>query len=296
MGKFSARAEQGGLEAEGFQTFAPLHLLMSLPALAMPLRNVRRTSNQAPIVRSDITPKAHLHINKGGEMGKQLAWLGSSLTIFYLLCLTWFTWGRLACLYTMPLNELGDFLAGAFGPLAILWLVFGFFQQGYELRQNSEALQLQAQELKNSVTQQAELVKVAQAQLEADKEAMRAQQEAIQEERAEAHRLAQPQFTFQQGSQWKFNGQELGFEVFISNTGPKQCTAYSAFFEGDTLPIHKSSKFKSGDRGDFKCIFDMSKIPMTTVLKINFMDANGLPGQQQFKVSVSKEEIKFSKI
>jgi hypothetical protein len=27
----------------------------------------------------------------------------------------------------LSLNELGDFLAGAFGPLALFWLVLGFF-------------------------------------------------------------------------------------------------------------------------------------------------------------------------
>ena len=58
----------------------------------------------------------------------------------------------------LPLNSLGDFLAGAFGPLALAWLVFGYFQQGDELRQGTEALMLQAQELSNSVAQQSELV------------------------------------------------------------------------------------------------------------------------------------------
>ena len=31
-------------------------------------------------------------------------------------------------LHELRLNELGDFLAGAFGPLALFWLVLGFFQ------------------------------------------------------------------------------------------------------------------------------------------------------------------------
>ena len=61
-------------------------------------------------------------------------------------------------LISLPLNELGDFLAGAFGPLALAWLVFGYFQQGDELRQGTEALRMQADELKASVRQQAEMV------------------------------------------------------------------------------------------------------------------------------------------
>lgn len=34
----------------------------------------------------------------------------------------------------MPLNELGDYLAGAFSPLAFLWLVYGYFMQNSELK------------------------------------------------------------------------------------------------------------------------------------------------------------------
>ncbi|MBF7686433.1 hypothetical protein I2F17_11440 [Acinetobacter sp. B10A] len=52
------------------------------------------------------------------------------------------------------LNEWGDYLAGAFSPLAFFWLVMGYLQQGKELQQNTKALELQAQELKNSVAEQ----------------------------------------------------------------------------------------------------------------------------------------------
>lgn len=65
----------------------------------------------------------------------------------------------------MDLNEVGDFLAGAFGPVTILWLVLGFFQQGIELRQGTTALNLQATELRNSVVQQCEMVSAQKASL-----------------------------------------------------------------------------------------------------------------------------------
>lgn len=75
------------------------------------------------------------------------------LFVFAVLCIY-----RVDDLICMGLNELGDYLAGAFGPLALTWLVFGYFQQGDELRQGTEALKLQATELNNSVVQQAKLV------------------------------------------------------------------------------------------------------------------------------------------
>lgn len=48
-------------------------------------------------------------------------------------------------------NELGDFLAGVFAPVAFLWLIYGYFQ-------NSEALQVQIDEMSDGVKQQRELV------------------------------------------------------------------------------------------------------------------------------------------
>ena len=76
-------------------------------------------------------------------------------------------------LTTAPLNEVGDFLAGAFSPLAFLWLVVGFFQQGEELKRSTEALELQARELNLNVQQQAELVKVGRDELALSQEALR---------------------------------------------------------------------------------------------------------------------------
>jgi hypothetical protein len=61
-------------------------------------------------------------------------------------------------LVTLELNEIGDLAAGVFGPLAFLWLILGYLQQGKELRASTDALKLQAQELNNSVTQQEMMV------------------------------------------------------------------------------------------------------------------------------------------
>jgi len=42
--------------------------------------------------------------------------------------------------WEMAPNAFADFLAGTFAPLAFLWLVLGFLQQGEELRNSGEAL------------------------------------------------------------------------------------------------------------------------------------------------------------
>ena len=61
--------------------------------------------------------------------------------------------GGLAELLALPFNNMGDFLAGAFAPLAFWWLVLGYRMQALELEQNSKALVQQAAEMKNAVEQ-----------------------------------------------------------------------------------------------------------------------------------------------
>lgn len=67
----------------------------------------------------------------------------------------------------MNLNEWGDFLAGFSAPLALLWLVIGYFQQGEELQLNTEALKAQQEELRRQVEETALLAKNASRQADA---------------------------------------------------------------------------------------------------------------------------------
>lgn len=71
--------------------------------------------------------------------------------------------GRMFTDYPTDLNAWGDFAAGFFAPLAFLWLVLGYRQQGEELR-------AQAEELRQSVEAQKQLAAATQAQLEHEKQ------------------------------------------------------------------------------------------------------------------------------
>jgi hypothetical protein len=53
----------------------------------------------------------------------------------------------------LPADELGNFLEGAFAPLAFLWLVIGYFIQQRELERNTEALSSQLQQIERSAEQ-----------------------------------------------------------------------------------------------------------------------------------------------
>lgn len=91
-----------------------------------------------------------------------VVWVGVGLA---LICF------KLDDFKSLKLNEIGDFLAGFFSPVAFLWLVFGYFQQGEELQLNTKALELQVNELQLSVLQQRELVAVTQADMLLSKQA-----------------------------------------------------------------------------------------------------------------------------
>ncbi|RCW65185.1 hypothetical protein [Pseudorhodoferax soli] len=96
------------------------------------------------------------------------AWIGLPLTGLYLFGLAAHVYMSGSNPLKLDLNELGDFLAGVFGPLAFLWLVLGYFQQGEELKHSTDALALQAQELAASVKAQQQLVEVELKRIEVE--------------------------------------------------------------------------------------------------------------------------------
>lgn len=107
---------------------------------------------------------------------------GALGTLFYLLCVASYVTSRWSAFEALAPNELGDFAAGAFSPLAFFWLVLGFIQQGEELRNSGTALWLQGEELRNSVEQQRQLVETTREQLLYEKD--RAEQDRLQAQRA----------------------------------------------------------------------------------------------------------------
>ncbi|QJW85199.1 hypothetical protein HK414_22520 [Ramlibacter terrae] len=148
-------------------------------------------------------------------MSKALGWLGVVLTVAYLTGWGLLVHHRANSFSGMELNAIGDFLGGSFGPLAFLWLVLGFFQQGIELRQNSAALRQQAEEVKAAAAHASGLLEVAkkehQLELQKLQRAMDSERVALEaetmaraaaaaerERRAEAQRVRklQPDFTF----------------------------------------------------------------------------------------------------
>jgi len=69
-------------------------------------------------------------------------WFGIAVTIFWIGGGAWYVTGIVKATpeQEITLAVIGNFLEGAFAPLAFLWLVIGLFIQQQELANNSEAL------------------------------------------------------------------------------------------------------------------------------------------------------------
>jgi len=116
--------------------------------------------------------------------------VGAVLSLSYLALVTWLRWPlHLETVRSMALNEFGDFLAGVVGPLVLVWLILGFLQQGEELKQNTEALKLQADELNASVVQH-------KAMVEATRDQFAFQKDVHEYEREHEARRQLPRFLF----------------------------------------------------------------------------------------------------
>lgn len=75
---------------------------------------------------------------------RKLGTIGLIASIAYLGVFALLFGDKLVVIRDLDLPSAGDLLAGLFAPLAFLWLVLGFYQQGAELR-------LQIEEMRNSV-------------------------------------------------------------------------------------------------------------------------------------------------
>ena len=176
------------------------------------------------------------------------------------------------------LNEWGDVFAGFFAPVAFLWLVLGYMQQGQELRNSTAALNLQADELRNSVEQQSQLVEVRRQQ-------MKQELESLQEERERRRDAARPKLVFRHGGT-SSGTHGLNYNIQIINVGN---TATNLLFTLDP-PIGglSSQGFELLDRNQTMPIGVAAQTGFSTLASLTYIDADGLPGEVQIDIAGSE--------
>ena len=179
---------------------------------------------------------------------------------------------------SMPPNQWADFFAGFFAPLAFLWLVLGYLQQGDELRLSTEALQLQAQELKHSVEHQRDLVEVTRLQLESERE-------SLHQERLARRAAAQPQFAVSARAA-SFSGGNATYGFSFHNLGATttRVLAEMEFRPGASLQILNQSVFIGGMEHNGNLALK-GEFPMEAArLIVRYIDAHGASGAKVFSV------------
>jgi hypothetical protein len=185
----------------------------------------------------------------------------------------------------MKPNEWGDFFAGLFAPVAFLWLVLGYLQQGEELQLSTRALHLQAEELKNSVEQQRELVEVTRQQVESEREALSLELVARRE-------AAKPHFVIKQAG-GSFSSNSARYRISISNAG-NTVTDILAYLENpdiDTITLLDIPMFAKLEQKEvtFNIAPPFSEIGY--MLSITYFDTYGQPGKVTFGVTKKGDSI-----
>ncbi|MBV7571834.1 hypothetical protein KW846_03890 [Pseudomonas sp. PDM32] len=217
-------------------------------------------------------------------MNRWLASIGLFFSAIYLYGIYYFAGSRLGALQTMELNELGDFLAGVFGPVSILWLILGFFQQGLELRQNNEALNLQAAELKNSVDQQKEMVAVTREQVAAELERIR-----VERERRAAS--LEPVFAFKEIYGHENNGMYF-FQGRITNAGNK-ITELTVSVDNERYRVAQSEYPSLLHGGAFDLGMTIPRLEDFSefVITLGYRNEEGTYGSKTFKMVPLPREV-----
>jgi hypothetical protein len=208
-------------------------------------------------------------------MHRTLSTIGVLVSAGYVIGVVWLFGWEFAQIKSMKPNEIGDFLTGVFGPLAILWLILGYFQQGIELRQNTQALKLQAEELKNSAAEQRELVSTTRAQLKAERDHLALRRE-------EFERTVLPSFVFTGlGSVTKAEG--ATYQIHVRNlgaiTGNVRFVPMPPFARLSPVDI---PVFMSGQEHILEFQFEDGHPRTSDRLRITFRDSAGRLGNAEF--------------
>lgn len=211
---------------------------------------------------------------------------GIIITILYVGTVVFFRGSSLPELKTMPLNEFGDFFAGVFGPLMLFWLILGYIQQQKELRQNTKALELQADELRKSVEQHKELVAATREQVQADLK-------ALEIEQIRAVRESQPVFKVVNAGWSQKQGSEKTFNISIINSGPS-----ASGVKFSSVPVLKQIEssalvhyFDTGQKHKLGWNTKISgEAPLELKIVINCRDSNTNPYTKIFDFILNQDD------
>jgi hypothetical protein len=164
----------------------------------------------------------------------------------------------------MHLSDFGNFLAGFVAPLAFFWFILTYFQQGDELRLNTEALKLQQEELRSQVEQTRSLVREAEKQSTAATEMLVLERKQIEETRRKEKAWVQPLFQSLGGTASRGSAQ-----IDFKNAGGTARRLVVEDTPGFQVHINPADVIESGGKGQF-VVHALSNFP--TRVRIEYSD------------------------
>lgn len=209
--------------------------------------------------------------------------IGIWVTGLYLLTLAIYAYVQRHAVLAMEPNELGDALAGAASPMAFLWLVLGYLQQGEELRQNTEALNLQVKELQASVDQQKALVEATQRQhdFELDTERTRRRGELLRNQPSFAASF-KVQLTSTKTTVWECHLRNVGQGASKVTVDAKEK------YEWLKVEPNVALSFDRGTDRRWRMLVEHAAAPAMGMIVINYTDGNGELQRQELQIALAK--------
>ena len=216
---------------------------------------------------------------------RPLTWIGVGFTVAYGAIFFLTPIVGINNIVSLTLNELGDYLAGTFAPLALFWLVIGYFQHGQELRLNTEALKAQQEELRRQVEETAILAKSAERQAQANEDLLTLSRTSQEMETARRALEAQPLFVGAGGS----SGRE--FSQGILNQGADIIDVEIRCLNQQKL-AEKIFEFNIWKRDDSRRLgfgSGLSSEDFPIAITINYTDSLGIKNSKKFNVFVNHD-------
>ena len=232
--------------------------------------------------------------------GRWLYIAGGIFSALYMSVLASYCVIRWTEIRGMPANNLGDFLAGAFSPMAFAWLVLGFIQQGIELRQNSAALTLQAEELRSAATHAGAMVDLQRKEFELRIQELEEGRLKVDAARAAAAKRRerqavedmQPRFSFSPAHRDRQAGKSAKSD--LTNDGPG-CTNVKVVMTPipDVLELAGPTDFSEfPTKLQHPIVFySYDAIPRTHGLTVQYTDIAGTERVRHFIVSVADSHL-----
>lgn len=216
---------------------------------------------------------------------RSLEWWAAYITAFYVASAFMVIGAKFDDLILLELNEIGDLSAGIFGPIAFLWLVLGYIQQGRELKLSSEALRLQASELKESVKQQMELNYVTRQSLKNQNLALEPVFQILFQDITDE---------FYQGSHYE----SANFELWNSGAHCEHVAVCVMSVQGEELIAYKYPLLTRDDKKPLSLIDTLCQGDVVE-LRVSYIKLSGESGTQVFdleKIPSSDEEESYVEI